>query len=614
MKKLVMTTVVTAAAFAASFAAAATFTYDYTLRYGMNGSEVTELQNCLNSISYHVGYADGMFGNMTYAGVKAFQTDHSLTPDGIVGPMTGAALETACNGSTTTTTTTTGSSDEALCPNGMTIASNCTTAPAGSSSDEALCPNGMTVASNCTAAPGASTSTVTSTEEADLSVSDIDSGDDLDADKDGQKAFSVEIEADEDGGDAAIERMDLSFEITPKTGGEEDLYDIIKKVTLEVNGEEVASKVTTDDDDWRNLDNSDKTGEIRLSGFNTVVKSDEKVTFDVILDIDDLDDTDDLSLDIALTGVEARYVDGAGIVDLVSATSTKKVSVTPVGAFDMTFKEDNSSPDDNAALDLSSSISKEKLVVVEAETADTQDGVLKRGEVTLEITNVNTTDDFNADDLISKLYFYIDGEKIDDTDVDTAVAHGGTAVPVTYTFDLDDYAVNKDTKYEFAVKADFKEVESTDAMLGAQVKVTSIKVEGESDDNEDFGPLTADTSSYAPVFTATAGNLTADVTDLVKYEGSIDNAGTVEFTVTVSNDTGAQISVDPADWTFDVHGVGGIDYSSSNYHVYDAGTTTDASTLDDGETAEYDVIIPYTSVSTEDLSVDVESIDGITVA
>ena len=65
-----------------------------TLRRGISGSEVRELQNRLVAQGYKLpGYgADGDFGLETETAVKSFQTDKRLVVDGIVGPKTWAAL------------------------------------------------------------------------------------------------------------------------------------------------------------------------------------------------------------------------------------------------------------------------------------------------------------------------------------------------------------------------------------------------------------------------------------------------------------------------------------------------------------------------------------------
>ena len=64
------------------------------LRLGSKGSRVVELQNKLIAKGYSVGSygADGDFGQGTYDAVCAFQRDHGLDVDGIVGTQTWSAL------------------------------------------------------------------------------------------------------------------------------------------------------------------------------------------------------------------------------------------------------------------------------------------------------------------------------------------------------------------------------------------------------------------------------------------------------------------------------------------------------------------------------------------
>jgi cell wall-associated NlpC family hydrolase len=65
---------------------------DPTLQQGATGSAVVELQQLLTRAGYSPGAADGHFGAMTKTAVMNFQRARGLTADGIVGPMTWAAL------------------------------------------------------------------------------------------------------------------------------------------------------------------------------------------------------------------------------------------------------------------------------------------------------------------------------------------------------------------------------------------------------------------------------------------------------------------------------------------------------------------------------------------
>ena len=63
-----------------------------TLRKGSRSSYVKNLQQSLKDVKYDTS-VDGTFGSKTQTMVKQFQSDHNLSPDGIVGRLTWAALD-----------------------------------------------------------------------------------------------------------------------------------------------------------------------------------------------------------------------------------------------------------------------------------------------------------------------------------------------------------------------------------------------------------------------------------------------------------------------------------------------------------------------------------------
>jgi peptidoglycan hydrolase-like protein with peptidoglycan-binding domain len=65
---------------------------DSYLSLGATGDAVVRLQTRLANLNYYQGAIDGDFGSETEAAVIEFQQSRSLTPDGVVGPRTAAAL------------------------------------------------------------------------------------------------------------------------------------------------------------------------------------------------------------------------------------------------------------------------------------------------------------------------------------------------------------------------------------------------------------------------------------------------------------------------------------------------------------------------------------------
>lgn len=64
-----------------------------TVKMGSRVTDVTYLQQALTDLGYECGKIDGIFGVKTLEAVKAFQKDHNLVVDGIVGAKTWAALK-----------------------------------------------------------------------------------------------------------------------------------------------------------------------------------------------------------------------------------------------------------------------------------------------------------------------------------------------------------------------------------------------------------------------------------------------------------------------------------------------------------------------------------------
>ena len=59
---------------------------------GMSGDDIKALQEKLKTLEYLKVTPDGIFGNYTYQAVIAFQKDHNIGQDGVVGPVTMKAL------------------------------------------------------------------------------------------------------------------------------------------------------------------------------------------------------------------------------------------------------------------------------------------------------------------------------------------------------------------------------------------------------------------------------------------------------------------------------------------------------------------------------------------
>jgi peptidoglycan hydrolase-like protein with peptidoglycan-binding domain len=63
-----------------------------TLKLGDHGYAIKQYQRALSSLGYTAGTIDGVFGASTERALVAFQAAHHLSPDGVLGPGTRAAL------------------------------------------------------------------------------------------------------------------------------------------------------------------------------------------------------------------------------------------------------------------------------------------------------------------------------------------------------------------------------------------------------------------------------------------------------------------------------------------------------------------------------------------
>jgi len=573
--------VVIGVAVAASFASAADFG-TATLRVGSRGAAVMEVQKLVGVT------ADGSYGPMTEAAVKAWQANVGLYADGIFGPASRAkAYELA--GSTGTVVTVPG------CPAGAVY-------------------NYLTgAACGTTTTPVVTVPSVLQGEEADLSW-DLFEEDDLNQDVKDQHAFTIEIEADRDGGDAKIERLDIQF------SSDATLYRAISKVALEVDGDVIAEVDTDSRLDWRG-----SSDVVRLSGLDLVVKSGKTVEVEVLLDVTDK------PTNIDIEEVSYRYTDSTGYVETGDAGLTGSVAVEAAEELSFRITENKNNPSD-MALDVSSSRTNETLAIVDVEVRDGE-GTIEDVIVDIEFTGTGTGTgtgtaivDDDVEELLSRVSLKIDGDQ-----VDYITSYTVSSDVITLSFDADEFDIEEDDDFTIEVLGNFR---SYDAGLET-LQVTRIELNGfdiGADDDftsADVSSAEKDISSFAPVFTLTEGDVYVFISD-VEVRKTSDHGGDIVFDLEVENDTGeglllaTKVNADGVtletlkDWVFDVKGYG----VTTTAVVLDEGTLyndADGDTslgvgdayLLDGDIVTFEVTLTYTSTSTASFSIEVEKIGGV---
>ncbi|TRZ52508.1 hypothetical protein D4R99_02645 [bacterium] len=263
-----------------------------TLRQGMRSEAVTCLQTKLGMTT-----VTGYFGTMTKAAVMAYQANHSLTADGIVGPLTRATLGTQTIITPPVTTVD-------LCPNGMTLASNCTLAPAGATGT--LCPNGNLVANNC--APG----TVPAPSGAgDLTITNSTAGVESEVLEGATDTPVLSFKAQATGSSINVTNVKVSLTNTDTAGTSTRLERFASEVSVYMGATKVGSALVSD---------FSKTGivytkNIPLTGATVAVGNANKQTFWIdITALPSIDSADIAGDDWTMRVDSTRWMDGTGMV------------------------------------------------------------------------------------------------------------------------------------------------------------------------------------------------------------------------------------------------------------------------------------------------------------
>lgn len=284
------------------------------LAVGMSGSDVTALQLFLENKGYLVvppGIARGYFGALTQAAVMKFQVASGLTPTGTFNAQTRAAYNShrggVSGGGSGGGTVSSGSSN-LTCPGGFNLTSY---------NGQFICLKRVDTPSNGGSTGGSSGSGSGSSSgdlrggEATLDNFEVSEGDDDSPEEDESGAEIMEIEFDVEDGDIRIERVDVHFEFTGSSDGEDEPWEVFEQAYLLIDGDEVADIETNDDRDWDEED--DDVYRLRFEGINYIVREGDTVKMtlevDVSSDIDGAEDGD-VSFELYIPDDGVRAKDG----------------------------------------------------------------------------------------------------------------------------------------------------------------------------------------------------------------------------------------------------------------------------------------------------------------
>lgn len=483
-------------AFAFAFTAFASVDVPPSLKVGSHGQEVMDLQAALGGLT-----VDGSFGPMTQAAVKSYQTAHGLVSDGIVGPMTAASI----NGGTGTGT--------------------------GTGTGVALCPNGMTLASNCTESAGSTTLDGTDGTINDVNELSQYNNEEVSEGSNDVKVAGFEVEASNDG-DIQITSAKITVTITNGSGSD-NLDDYVDTVGIMMGSTSVGS---ADSSDFSEGSSGVWSKTISLS--NAVVNGDDTenfyVTFDGASTLDS-GDIDSESVTVDLTNL--RYKDGSDV-------TTTDDSTGDIGDLDVpvSFVDFGTAADTELKVTLDSDSPEAGIVMIDS-TDNTDGVVLLKGTLTLDGTSDVLIDEFpvtlttvggaNVAAVVGTLNLEIGGDEYSES-----VTISGSTTG-TVTFDNLDFNLNAGDSVDFTVTGDINDIDAGnldegDTLLASVTSTNRDYIDAENEEGDQLSDSTEKSGTAtgeAQEFRTSGVQLTLVSTSTSSTAGTSSNDDLGTFTI-----------------------------------------------------------------------------------
>lgn len=382
-----------------------------TLQQGSNGADVMSLQVFLNAsadtrVAVSGAGSPGMettnFGPATKAAVIKFQAKNNVSPIGVVGPATRAAIAAVCGTTGGSTGGTTGGSTGSLQGGEGTLLVNSV-------------------------------------------LGDVET--DVDEGEEDIKVLGVELEADDS--DIMLERVDV--DIAVGTGGSSQLDNYITEVSLWLG----STRIATLDVDEGDEDSSDIFS-FRFTGLRGVIEEGEEENLYVAVSaISNVDSGDtDVTLDIDIPDNGIRAVDAAGISETyVDGTPDPDGGFTVTGATvgDLDISEGDDNPE-GQVVTVDEDVDTDDVLVLEFELeANDQDVTVDDLPVGLVVS-----ENEGVDGPVKNAVLKANGTQIDSKSIP---ASAGTSYQVL--FDDLDYDIDEGDTVVFQVLVDLNDADVT---------------------------------------------------------------------------------------------------------------------------------------------------------
>lgn len=599
--KLFVIAIAFVAVFAVASVASAADLGSTTLRKGSSGPYVVTLQTLLG-VS-----ADGAFGPMTEAAVKAWQASHGLVADGIVGPATKAAMNA---GGTTPVAS--------GCQAGWTV-NPMTGAPCSAQLPAGCQPGYMysvTTGARCVAGPTPTPGLSGDAGDSEMTPYSTGEKNSIKEGEEDVKVLGFKVEAI----DSDVEVLNVKVEISNTNYDDstdpssENIGKYLDSVDIYKGTEKIGSEDLSDF--TRSSDTPDiysKT--IALSG--AVVEDGDKDAFFVMFNADNDIDSENMEAELKVEVVSYRFKDASGVVFTYDPDSTVSNDVTLEDASaddDMTLKSSSNNPDDMSVAVEEDDTSDDYLALAFKLDVDDDSSDVTVTELPILLTFASAGASVtSAAQVIDKVEVSFAGETYtaDETEL-VLVAGAGEA---TYTVDLldEDVVLGGGDIEEAKVYITFAEQEgnySENAVVTASIAAADIEAETEEDDT-----FTVDGT------TITGGDLTLTLSKTVISGVTVsvaslseDTVGSFTFKFTVEAD-GSDADVDAASIAETVLGPSTPTASFSLIEV--SGTSIENAandfTVEDGNTATFSLSYTIDPDTAGTYYIRLDTVDGITV-
>lgn len=538
---------------------AASFSTNLTV--GSKGDDVSALQAWLVSKGFLVmpaGVSYGYFGGLTKAAVASYQKAKGISPSvGYFGPITRAAVN-ADGGAVV------GGGSVALCPNGMTLASNCTQAPSGTSTP---------TAGTCSASVEGSFSTRLASLPSDnaniRTTSDV-------------PVYGIEVKAVKS--DISVDRVDLQVAVTVG-GNAQNPGSFITGLTFK-DGSTVLKTVALTTADF-SKDSNDRY-HVLVSGIGFKVPANATKVLTVTMNTATISSTDS-NRTVTVQGYAGnsnniRGVDCAGIqsyADMSGTANTRTHTAKAPGNSTLTVTIDSALTPDagNHKVNSTNGITKQLMLAFSAK-AESGDAKLTK----LYVGNNATSSAGKA----SVLYLASDALG---TNILSSVT--GPTVNTEGLLNNINVTIPADTTSKFFILADYPTT-ATGQAASTSLAVNSVQWEKSDGSTASTTPTSALVSAdqymfgAVPQFSLVSSSVSSAVTS-----GSASATTTLTFKMNIKAHANGGSMVKPVLGDF-ILKIASTTATSSGYHGYHAGNSLVAGTAG-GTTATLDTLSPTDS-------------------